>query len=198
MRGAFEQPATNLSRYRVSFDSTDRDTTRFLTPQAGDRNFNQAENRLELYDGTDWVVDGYLGEWPTWNCLIYSGAVQWVALNNGSIVARYNVKGGRYLSFRITMTMGTTSAWGGLVALISWTLPFALRAANRPAGTFHCLGAGVRSNNFGRTWATDGSRILAVNAGDAGYTPGNIPAVNGNYIEFVGADLELAAKVIAT
>jgi len=158
--------------------AADRDTV-LTAPTEGDLSYQEDTDTFYLYTGSVWVAVssaaamtlavGAAAAWasftPTW-----SGSVSNPAIGNGSFDAKY-LQVGKVVSFRLTVTMGSTTTYGS--GAWGLTLPVAPIASQAAACVYVDSSASTRYS--GTAWLTNGSGIFRMlpptDAGSSGISP---------------------------
>lgn len=167
------------------------------TPAEGDLSYQADDDTYYVYSGSDWVALSSAAAmalavaagaaWqafsPTW-----SGSVSNPSIGNGSILGRYN-QVGKTVSFRIQITMGSTTTYGSGV----WGLTLPAPPSDNQVASAGYIDSSATLRFAGSAWLTTGSGIFRLmppaDGGAAGVTGANpfawatndLLLVNGTY-----------------
>lgn len=171
----------------TSFAAAADRTTVLTSPHEGDLSYQQDTDTYYRYTGSVWVevassvamalATAAGAVWTTW-VPTWSGSTTNPVLNNGTMVGRY-LQVGKTVSFKINLTMGSTTTYGS--GAYGWTLPIAPHSDAAAAAVLVDVSAASRYT--AAAWLTAGSGVFrllsAVATGHAGVA-GTVPFTFAN------------------
>lgn len=177
---------------------------------AGQYRDNLVTRDLERWNGTTWVPVGAAGAWTSYTPVWSTNGTTQPGIGNGTLAGRFKLIG-KTLSFRITLTMGSTS--GGGTGDFRFTLPAGLTGA--PTDQFCTCKAFVQNglNYSGFAYVPAGSDLVtpflsrsdsstavapARNTDNGGAVGIGVPAIAGQYTFVTGSNLTAQGTIEVT